>query len=87
MSAAPRRQPGRRAPRVGVVGGGQLARMTYDASVELGVDLLVLAQPGDEAVRGRVPDVTVVSELHLAALAEFSSRCDVLTFDHEIAIS
>lgn len=83
MSAAPRRQPGRRAPRVGVVGGGQLARMTYDASVELGVDLLVLAQPGDEAVRGRVPDVTVVSELHLAALAEFSSRCDVLTFDHE----
>ena len=40
-----------RAPVVGMVGAGQLARMTHQASVDLGVDLVVLAKsPGDPAV-------------------------------------
>lgn len=69
--------------RVGVVGGGQLARMTHDAAVDLGIEVAVLAQPGDEAVRGHVADVRVVDELHLEALRELAARCDVLTFDHE----
>lgn len=57
--------------------------MTYDAAVDLGLDVAVLAQPGDEAVRGHVPDVTVVDDLHLEVLRRLSARCDVLTFDHE----
>lgn len=66
-------------PRVGIVGGGQLARMTYDASLSLGVDVAVLAQPGDEATTGHVPDVTLATTLDLAVLHEFASRCDVVT--------
>lgn len=69
--------------RVGIVGGGQLARMTCDAAVELEVDVAVLAQPGDEAVHGRVPDVTVVDTIDRAALEGLAARGDVLTFDHE----
>lgn len=69
--------------RVGVVGGGQLARMTHDAAIDLGIEVAVLAQPGDEAVRGHVPDVRVVNELTLEALRELAARCDVVTFDHE----
>lgn len=69
--------------RVGIVGGGQLARMTYDAAVEVGVDVAVLAQPGDEAVQGWVPDVTVVDTLDRAALEALAARTEVVTFDHE----
>lgn len=68
---------------VGIVGGGQLARMTADAAVELGVEVAVVAQPGDEAVHGRVRDVTVVETLEGEALEGLAHRCDVVTFDHE----
>lgn len=83
MSAIGSGRPAGASWRVGVVGGGQLARMTHDAAVGLGIELAVLAQPGDEAVRGHVPDVTVVDDLRLEALRELAARCDVLTFDHE----
>lgn len=64
-------------PRVGIVGGGQLARMTYDASLSLGVDIAVLAQPGDEATTGHVPDVILATTLDLAVLDEFASRTHI----------
>ena len=70
-------------PVVGIVGGGQLARMTYDAAGPLGVEVAVLAQPGDEATVGHVPRVTVVDTLDRRALHHFASGCDVVTFDHE----
>ena len=74
---------GDRRPLVGIVGGGQLARMTADAAALLEVDVAVLALPGDDATVGHVRDRTVVAALDRSALTAFAARCDVMTFDHE----
>lgn len=67
--------------RVGVIGGGQLARMMIPAAIELGVELRVLAEaPGMSAslAADRVGDYTD-AETVLA----FARDVDVVTFDHE----
>ncbi|MUL39687.1 5-(carboxyamino)imidazole ribonucleotide synthase [Streptomonospora sp. PA3] len=70
-------------PRVGMVGGGQLARMTHQAGISLGVDFRVLAgSPQDSAARV-CGDVHLGDDRGLADLAAFAKSCDVLTFDHE----
>ena len=74
---------GDRRPLVGIVGGGQLARMTADAAAPLEVDVAVLALPGDDATAGHVRDRTVAADLDRSALTAFATRCDVVTFDHE----
>jgi 5-(carboxyamino)imidazole ribonucleotide synthase len=70
-------------PVVGIIGGGQLSRMTLPAAVPLGVRLRVLAaSPDDAAVRAgaeaRIGDHTSLDDLR-----EFAAGCDVVTFDHE----
>lgn len=71
------------APVVGMVGGGQLARMTHQAAASLGVRLRVLAaHPGDSAAQV-CPDVRVGDHTSLADLKDFADSCDVITFDHE----
>ncbi len=66
-----------------MVGGGQLARMTHQAAVSLGIRLRVLAaDPGDSAAQV-CPDVCIGDHTSLADLREFADSCDVLTFDHE----
>jgi 5-(carboxyamino)imidazole ribonucleotide synthase len=70
-------------PVVGMVGGGQLARMTSQAAIGLGVGFRVLAgSAGDSAAQ-----VTAGTRLgdyrSLADLRDFAAGCDVLTFDHE----
>ncbi|MBX9390452.1 5-(carboxyamino)imidazole ribonucleotide synthase [Streptomonospora nanhaiensis] len=73
----------RSVPRVGMVGGGQLARMTHQAGIALGVDFRVLAgSPGDSAARV-CGDVQLGDDRGLADLLAFAKSCDVLTFDHE----
>ncbi|GAB3461658.1 5-(carboxyamino)imidazole ribonucleotide synthase [Streptomonospora sediminis] len=70
-------------PRVGMVGGGQLARMTHQAGIALGVDFRVLAgSPADSAARV-CGDVQLGDDRGLADLLAFAKSCDVLTFDHE----
>ncbi len=70
-------------PVVGVVGGGQLARMMAAPAIGLGIELRVLARdPRDSAARV-VPGSTVGAEDDLDALRAFAAGCDVLTFDHE----
>lgn len=69
-------------PRLGMVGGGQLARMTFQAAIPFGMTLQVLAeQPLDSAAFGGAaagaPD-------DYAALERFAQSCDVVTFDHEL---
>jgi 5-(carboxyamino)imidazole ribonucleotide synthase len=66
-----------------MVGAGQLARMTHQAAVDLGVRLEVLAdRPGDPAVvagaRYRLGDPTSWDDL-----VGLARDCDVVTFDHE----
>lgn len=70
-------------PVVGVVGGGQLARMLAEAATPLGVRLRVLAGPHDEGAPEVVPDTVVGSAEDPDALVAFAAGVDVLTFDHE----
>ncbi|WIJ44235.1 5-(carboxyamino)imidazole ribonucleotide synthase [Curtobacterium citreum] len=67
--------------RVGVVGGGQLARMMVPAAVELGLDIRVLAEgPGMSAAIA----ATAEGDYHDAAtVLDFAREVDVVTFDHE----
>jgi 5-(carboxyamino)imidazole ribonucleotide synthase len=68
---------------VGMVGGGQLARMTAQAAIALDVRLRVLAESSDDSAAQVLPDVIVGDHDDLDTLRRFASGCDVLTFDHE----
>lgn len=68
---------------VGIVGGGQLARMMQQAAISLGIDVRLLAEGPEVSAAQVVPDTTVGDYTDLAVLREFASACQVLTFDHE----
>ena len=70
-------------PAVGMVGGGQLARMTAAAAVALGVTFRVLAESESESAALVTHDVVVGSHLSLSDISSFAADCDVITFDHE----
>ncbi|MEV8511281.1 5-(carboxyamino)imidazole ribonucleotide synthase [Dactylosporangium sp. NPDC051484] len=70
-------------PVVGMVGGGQLARMTHQAAIALGQSLRVLAVSPDDGAALVAADVRIGRHDDLAALRDFAKGCDVLTFDHE----
>jgi 5-(carboxyamino)imidazole ribonucleotide synthase len=70
-------------PVVGMIGGGQLARMTHQAAIALGQSLRVLATSPDDGAALVAADVHLGSHLDLAALRAFAMGCDVVTFDHE----
>jgi 5-(carboxyamino)imidazole ribonucleotide synthase len=67
--------------RVGVIGGGQLARMMHPAALALGVELRVFAEAEGSSAKAattQVGDYTDFSEV-----ARFAREVDVITFDHE----
>ncbi len=67
--------------RVGVIGGGQLARMMIPAAINLGIDLRVLAESDGMSAAmaaSRVGDYRDVDEV-----LSFCRDVDVVTFDHE----
>ncbi|MFU8870571.1 5-(carboxyamino)imidazole ribonucleotide synthase [Micromonospora sp. SL4-19] len=70
-------------PVVGMVGGGQLARMTHQAAIALGQSLRVLALAPDDGAALVAADVQYGDHTDLAALRTFAKGCDVITFDHE----
>jgi 5-(carboxyamino)imidazole ribonucleotide synthase len=70
-------------PVVGMVGGGQLARMTHQAAISLGQSLRVLAQSPDDSAALVASDVRIGTHTDLAALRDFAKGCDAVTFDHE----
>jgi 5-(carboxyamino)imidazole ribonucleotide synthase len=66
-----------------MVGAGQLARMTCQAAIGLGIGFRVLAaSPGDSAALV-CADVTIGDHTDSEALLAFARGCDVVTFDHE----
>ena len=70
-------------PVVGMVGAGQLARMTSAAAVGLGIQFRVLAAAPDESA-AQVTAGPVIGDYQSAAdLMAFAAGCDVITFDHE----
>lgn len=82
MTEQPKRAPGG-FPVVGVVGGGQLARMMQGPAIELGITLSVLAETGTSSAALVVPSAPVGDHADLEAVRAFAATCDVVTFDHE----
>ena len=70
-------------PRIGMVGGGQLARMTHQSAIALGLTLRVLAESPTDGAALVTPEVDVGAPDDQAALLRFAKTCDVVTFDHE----
>jgi 5-(carboxyamino)imidazole ribonucleotide synthase len=68
---------------VGIIGGGQLARMMYAASIGLGVKVRLLAEGPDTSAATVVHDVTVGDYTDPQTVRTFAAPCDVVTFDHE----
>jgi 5-(carboxyamino)imidazole ribonucleotide synthase len=67
--------------RVGVIGGGQLARMMIEPALAMGLEIKVFAEnEGSSAALAatQVGDYTNISEVR-----EFAKTVDVITFDHE----
>ena len=67
---------------VGILGGGQLARMMALAGAPLGLRFLVMDNV-DDACAGQFAPMVVGDYTDQAALAEFASKVDVATFDFE----
>ncbi|MDQ0733994.1 5-(carboxyamino)imidazole ribonucleotide synthase [Arthrobacter agilis] len=70
-------------PVIGVIGGGQLARMMAGPAVELGLELRVLAEGPDVSAVAAVAHAEVGDYRDLDAVRAFAAGVDVLTFDHE----
>ncbi|WP_282825274.1 5-(carboxyamino)imidazole ribonucleotide synthase [Gulosibacter sediminis] len=68
-------------PIVGVIGGGQLARMMVPQALELGIEIRVLAET--EGSSARLAATEVGDYRDLETVREFARGVDVVTFDHE----
>ena len=73
----------RTVPRIGMVGGGQLSRMTHQAAIGLGVDFSVLATSPTDSAALVCGDVALGDDRGLDDVFAFAKDRDVLTFDHE----
>lgn len=71
-----------RQPVLGILGGGQLARMLALAAAPLGVKTLVVDSASD-ACGGQVAPLVVADWADYAALETFAAQVDVVTFDFE----
>ncbi|MEY4648117.1 MAG: hypothetical protein RL009_533 [Actinomycetota bacterium] len=67
--------------RVGVIGGGQLARMMIVPALELGLEIKVLAEA--EGSSAALAATQVGDYTKIETVAEFAKTVDVITFDHE----
>ncbi|TCN44158.1 5-(carboxyamino)imidazole ribonucleotide synthase [Kribbella orskensis] len=70
-------------PVVAMVGGGQLARMTQEAAVALGIQLRVLAEGPAVSAAQAVADAPVGDYRDPETVRRFAAEADVVTFDHE----
>jgi 5-(carboxyamino)imidazole ribonucleotide synthase len=68
---------------VGIIGGGQLARMMHAASIGLGLQIRLLAEGPDVSAATVVREVTVGDYTDMDTVRAFAAHCDVITFDHE----
>ncbi len=66
---------------IGVIGGGQLARMMQPAAINLGIELRVFAESADSSAHQAAYKVGDYNNLE--NLIEFCHDLDALTFDHE----
>ena len=71
------------APRLAVIGGGQLARMMAQPAIALGLPLRLLAEAEGVSAAQVIPDQLVGDYRHLDTLRRVVDGCAVVTFDHE----
>ena len=77
----------RHSAKVAMIGAGQLARMTYQAAIDLDIDIEVLAAHGGQpAARAGAPWVEGEAS-DVAAALRLATAADVVTFDHELVPS
>ncbi len=70
-------------PRVGIIGGGQLARMSQQPAIALGIQLHVLADSGHDSASQVIPAMSVGGPADAHAIRQLAQSVDVVTFDHE----
>jgi len=68
---------------VGIIGGGQLARMCQPPSVGLSITLSVLADSAEASAALVVPSSRVGDLSDIDVVRAFARECDVVTLDHE----
>ena len=68
---------------IGIVGGGQLARMMNEAATPLGLTVRLLAEADGTSGAQVVPGAQVGDYTDEATLAAFAAGADAITFDHE----
>ncbi len=66
-----------------MVGGGQLARMTHQAGIPLGIRFKLLSDTARDSAAQVAGEVVVGDYRDLETLRAFARGCDVVTFDHE----
>lgn len=69
---------------VGIVGAGQLARMTLQAAIPLDVSIRLLAERANDGAALIWRDVIFGAPSDNAALTTLAATTDVVTFDHEL---
>jgi 5-(carboxyamino)imidazole ribonucleotide synthase len=70
-------------PTVGVIGAGQLARMSIAPATALGVNLLLLAADSNDSA-AQITQHVVGDYTDLQTVRDFAAQCDVVTFEHEL---
>ena len=70
-------------PTVGIIGAGQLARMSIAPATALGIDLLLLAVDANDSA-AQITQHVVGDYKDLQTVREFAKKCDVVTFEHEL---
>jgi 5-(carboxyamino)imidazole ribonucleotide synthase len=73
----------KRFPTVGIIGAGQLARMSIAPATALGVNLLLFAQ-NEEDSAAQIAEHVIGDYRDLSQLLEFAKKCDLITFEHEL---
>ena len=72
-----------RFPTVGIIGAGQLARMSVAPAIALGITLKLFAQNKDDSA-AQICDHVVGDYKNLIEVLDFARQCDVVTFEHEL---
>jgi len=70
-------------PRVGIIGAGQLGRMSAAPATALGIDLVLLAQSANDS-GAQVAEFEVGDYRDLVQVREFAKKCELITFEHEL---
>ncbi len=69
--------------RLGIIGGGQLARMTAIAALPLGVEVIVLEKNPHSPAARLSPDCIVGDWADRETLLRFATQCEVITLENE----